>query len=349
VARVITALVGGDDERFQSAIAFGANDWPAPLDAVGAASYAVPLFPSTLLTFLRALRVLRKIVREERFDVIHSHHRFSSLVGRAAAVLSGARFVSSVHDFAGGNRFLSRMALGRDIMVYGQSVAQYLRDYFGLREACITKITMGVALPERDLRQSAAAFRSEWKIPAGAKVIAFAGRLDFEKGPDLLLEALPLILQASPNAVLCFAGDGPMRLELARSPLASSGDRPVRFLGWRERIDDLLAAADVVVVPSRSEAFGLTALEAMLRGRAVVASRVGGLPLLIEDGRTGVLFTSLTPESLAEGVTRVLTDSFLAARLGEAARHSVEDAYSVRAMVAETHQVYRDLLRRRSA
>ncbi|HEY2092857.1 MAG TPA: glycosyltransferase family 4 protein [Thermoanaerobaculia bacterium] len=345
VARVITALVGGDDERFQSAVAFGANDWPAPLNAIGAASYTVPLFPSTPLTFLRALRVLRKIVREKRFDVIHSHHRFSSLVGRAAAALSGARFVCSVHDFAGGNRFLTRMALGREIMVYGQGVARYLRDYFGLRDARITKITMGVPPPEPVPSSAGDEFRSAQRIAAHAPIILFAGRLEDEKAPDVLIEAVPRVVLSVPDAVVCIAGDGPMKPELERAVNEGGLTASVRFLGWRDDADRLMAAADVVILLRRGhEPFGLTVVEAMLRGKPVVASDAGSLRDLVTDRYTGIFVEGLTSDAIAEAVITLLTDRELAKRLGAAAREHAAATWTVWRMIDETRRVYLEAL-----
>jgi glycosyltransferase involved in cell wall biosynthesis len=344
VARVIAALIGGDDDRFQSAVAFGANDWPAPLDAIGAASYTVPLFPSTPLTFLRALRAVRKIVREKQFDVIHSHHRFSSLVGRVAAALSGARFVCSVHDFAGGNRSLTRLALGRDIMVYGRSVAQYLRDYFGLRDARITKITMGVPAPDPIPSSFVEEFRSAQRIAAEGPIVLFAGRLEHEKAPDVLIEAVPRIVRSVPDAVICIAGDGPMRPELERAVNESGLADSVRFLGWRDDADRLMAACDVVILLRRGhEAFGLTVVEAMLRGKPVVVSDGGSLRDLV-SGDTGIFVGQLTSDAIAEAVMALLTDRELAMRLGAAARERAAATWTVPRMIDETRRVYLEAL-----
>jgi len=154
-------------------------------------------------------------------------------------------------------------------------------------------------------------------------------RLAPEKGLDLLA---PLVKARSVRVVV--AGEGPERTRL--EPLG------LELLGNREDIPVLLAASDVVVVPSRSEGLGLAAIEALATGRPVVATAVGGLPEVV-DARVGAL---VSPESdaIAEAVHRLLADPEQRAQLGSAGRARVLARFDIEAMRASTREAYRKAL-----
>jgi L-malate glycosyltransferase len=135
-------------------------------------------------------------------------------------------------------------------------------------------------------------------------------------------------------------GNGPRREALESLVRARSLDGTVEFLGHREDVPQLLAAADVFVLPSRSEAFPNGAIEAMAAGLPVVASSVGGLLDLIEPERTGLLVAPENPDALATALRRIFTDRAFAARLGRSARAHVHQRYSFERMVASFEELY---------
>jgi glycogen(starch) synthase len=155
-------------------------------------------------------------------------------------------------------------------------------------------------------------------------LILFLGQLGFRKGIDVFLDALPAVLAGRPATVAIAGapqGESPEAAFRARHAGAPWADR-VRFLGL---VDDatkqaLLAAASVVAVPSRYESFGLVSVEAMMHGVAVVASRAGGIPEVVEDGVTGLLVPPGDSEALAAAIGRILDDASLRQAMGKAAR-----------------------------
>ena len=161
-------------------------------------------------------------------------------------------------------------------------------------------------------------------VPAPpAPVVFAAGRLVEEKGFDVLIDALPELIRAVPEARLVLAGEGPERDALAARARRLGVDGRVDFRGWvaPEAIDPAIRAATAVAIPSRwREPFCLVALEAALAGRPAVASRVGGLPEVVVDGQTGLLVGREDPGALAAALARGLGERALAERLGTAAR-----------------------------
>ena len=186
-----------------------------------------------------------------------------------------------------------------------------------------------------------AAARDALGLPPGAAVIAMVGRLvSAQKGQDLLLRAMPEIRRQCPEALLLIAGDGPDRAALESLAQELGLGAAVRFLGRRDDVPALLAASDVVAVPSVvAEAFGLTALEGMAAGRPVVAFASGGLPELVRDGETGILVPTGDAAGLARAIRQLLTEPALRDRLGAAGRR-VAAGFTTEARVAALSDIY---------
>jgi glycogen(starch) synthase len=151
-----------------------------------------------------------------------------------------------------------------------------------------------------------------------APQLLFVGRLVAEKGLAQLVECLPPLFARFPHARLIVAGDGPLRGELEAQVAAAALGPFVRFVGAvaPESVGELIAAASVVVAPSRVEGFGLVALEAAMLGRPVVATRAGGLPEVVEHGRTGLLADVGDMRGFVDAIGRLLDDRDAAARMG---------------------------------
>jgi len=167
------------------------------------------------------------------------------------------------------------------------------------------------------------------------------------KGHDVLLAALAELARPAHGGLrprLWIAGDGEERDELEQQARSLGLGERVSFLGVRDDVGDLLAAADLCVLPSRQEGLGVAALEAMAAGRPVVASKVGGLAGAVEDGLCGLLVPPEEPAALAAALARVLGDAALSARLSAGGRARVERHYSAARMVDAYEQLYRRVI-----
>jgi glycosyltransferase involved in cell wall biosynthesis len=162
----------------------------------------------------------------------------------------------------------------------------------------------------------------------------YVGRLDHLKGVETLLAAL----EAVPECALAIVGDGPARaeLELQARPL---GDR-VTILGRRLDVETLMASADLLVLPSRTEGLPFVVLEAMAAGLPLVATRVGGIPEAVVDGETGLLVPPGDSVALATAIRRMSDDQALRAHVVAAARRLVEERFSVEHMVSKVAAAY---------
>ncbi len=177
-------------------------------------------------------------------------------------------------------------------------------------------------------------------------MLAFAGRLVHEKGLQELIKALPLLREELPGLRLVVAGTG--------QQLADQQDRAARYgvadlIDWAGFLDagrlaELYAAADLVVVPSLYEPFGMVALEAQLAGVPVAVSDTGGLAELVEPGVTGLRFAPESPAAIAAAVREVVADPVATRRRAVAAQHRARRDHGWATVAARTAQVYAEVL-----
>jgi glycosyltransferase involved in cell wall biosynthesis len=191
-----------------------------------------------------------------------------------------------------------------------------------------------------------ATVRAALGIPPGAPVIGTVGRLVEIKRQDLLIAAFRRVRDRVADAHLLLVCDGPWMGRL-REQVAGLGlaDR-VHFAGYQGQPAPYLQAMDLFALTSRSEGMPLSVLEAWAAGMPVVATRVGGLPELIEDGRTGLLVEFGDEAALVDALAGLIADRPAARRLGEAGRDRVESRFSLHRMADEYHRHYRELLGR---
>lgn len=216
----------------------------------------------------------------------------------------------------------------------------------------------GVDMARYDRTEACCTLPEEYGLPEGSPLVGVVARLEPEKGHATLLEAWPRVLGQVPAARLLVVGEGsqwdPLREQAASLGLlgaACEGDacvgtrhaRPdarVVFTGRRDDVPAVTAALDVAVLPSYREAQGLVILEAMALARPVVATAVGGIPEMIEDGVTGLLVPPHEPIPLADAITRLLLDHPLADMLGRAGHRLVHERFCVERMMSAIETVY---------
>lgn len=306
---------------------------------------------------LRAIAALRGWIASWRPDVVHAHGVRAGAVAVAAVALTapGARpaLVVTVHNAPPAGRtaavihgVLEHICARRADLVLCASADLLARirahGPAASRQFDVPAATGPAAAPAP---ADAAAVRRELGA-ASRPVVLAVGRLAPQKGLDILLAAAGRWRHRDPRPVTVIVGGGPLASQLAAQASRLDGD--VRLLGPRDDVPALLAAADVVVVPSRWEARALIVQEAMRAGRPVVASRVGGIPDLAgEDG--ALLVPPGDPAALAAAVTAVLDDPVLAARLGDAASARASSFPDVNDALREALAIYANLAPRRSS
>jgi glycosyltransferase involved in cell wall biosynthesis len=187
-------------------------------------------------------------------------------------------------------------------------------------------------------------WRSREELPPDAVLFANIARCDDTKNQTLLIDAFAKMCGDCERARLLFVGDGPLLEELQAYTGSRGLERRVHFLGYREDIPDILHAVDVFVLCSRTEVQPLSVMEAMAAGRPVIASRVGGMASLVDDGRTGILFESGDADALAAAMQRLALDPSLAASMGREGATRAEREFDIEAMARAYEGLYLKLL-----
>ncbi len=224
------------------------------------------------------------------------------------------------------------------------AVSGVLRDevvnLYQIPEEKCQVVPNGVIPREYQRTVNAERIKQEYGIPANAPMIFFIGRLMHQKGPDLLLDGMPDVLREYPDAHILIAGEGMMLAGLQ----ARVRGMPVRFLGLIPDAEyvRLLNAADLVVIPSRNEPFGLVLLEAWSASRAVVATNVGGLSENIDHLIDGVK-VAVDPAAIAHGINRVIGDPARLRALGAEGRQKIETRFRWDAIARTVAGVYRGI------
>lgn len=283
----------------------------------------VQLYPSTPWNIALATWQITKIVRNEHIDVMHSHHRFSTLVGKIVSWITGIPLVSSLHEFKTNWRWIAPLWNARWICPPTEGLRQHLISHYKIAADRVSVIRVGVwsSAPDRLLIDQ---FRHSTGALASS-LIGYVGRLAPEKGVDTLLRAMPEVLLHLPDARLVVIGDGSERQYLESLTQSLSLNASVTFIGARYDASQLMYALDVLVMPSLTEGYGLTAVEAMAAARPVIASNVGALPEVVEDGRTGYLVPPCDPNALARRIVDVLNNPVRAKAMGEAGKQKIEE------------------------
>lgn len=282
----------------------------------------------------RCLLRLARLLRRERFDVVHTHSSKAGLVGRLAARLAGtsARVVHHVHGWSfhplqgeAGHRatvWLERLAArpGFVLLACSQATdAEGRRERIG-RDEDRRVIRCGIERGPLLRRRPRAEIRRRLGVAPRDLLVLQLGNLKPQKDPLTFARAAVRAGARLPRARFWLAGDGPLRAEA--EALAAQGGLQSRFrvLGWRRDVPDLLAAADLLVLTSRFEGLPLAVLRAMAAGLPVVATAVNGTPEAVRDGSTGFLVPPGDAEATAAAIVRLGRDPGLRRRMGRAGR-----------------------------
>ena len=296
-------------------------------------------------------RLTRLLVRE-RVTILQTHGARANFYGRIAGRLAGVPvIISTVHNSLKDYevRSLRRcfytvllrltLPLVHRIICVSEANRRDLIEECPAVAAKAQTVYNGVDSSAFSSQPDRQTVRQELGATQGP-VLVTIGRLTDQKGHRYLLQALPRLLETWPQLCCVFVGEGELRDALHAMAIDLGVEQACRFVGVREDIADILAAADLFVLPSLSEGFPFVLLEALAMGRPVVASRVNGVPELIEDHKTGLLVPARDPQALAAAIREVLSDPTAALKMGADGRAVVRERFTVDRMVANTTAIF---------
>ncbi|MCJ7613457.1 glycosyltransferase family 4 protein [Candidatus Bathyarchaeota archaeon] len=320
-----------------------------------------PNFLTWVLMFNHFLsKRMADVTRTVDFDVIHVHDWLAAFSGISFKHYLKKPMVLTVHSTEVGRaqglhspdsfsingiEWWATYEANR-VIVCSQSMKDEICNHFNIPEKKVDVISNAIDATKYQTSVDRGSVRQRYGVGWGEKLILCVGRLVPQKGIEYFIRAIPQIARHYPEAKYVIVGEGWSRDILEAEARASRHANKIKFTGFAsdQEVIDLMTSADVLVVPSIYEPFGIVALEGMATGVPVVASQVDGLAEVIDHERTGLFVFPRSPESIAWGIERILSDPDHARWLTENAKEKLHKAYSWEAVAMKTVDVYRKVV-----
>jgi glycosyltransferase involved in cell wall biosynthesis len=291
---------------------------------------------------LRAVPSLRRLIRREDYDIVHLHTKRAHALSLWLSHRSPRPkyVVTRRMDYPESNTWYTRCLYNRKVdgvVAISQKIFELLIEA-GVNPDGIRLIHSGV-----DPRPFAAAA----KRPDGQSeriVVGMAAVMEERKGHCVLLEAARRLKEQGCQISYRLAGEGSLKESLEEMTLQLGLKEDVHFLGFVADMPGFLASVDVVVLPSLFEGLGVSVLEAMAAGKAVIASRVGGLPELVVDAATGLLVKPRDAAGLANAIAKLASDRTLIQSMGESGRERLKKNFTMEQMARKNEDYYYNLV-----
>ncbi|MFH1491598.1 MAG: glycosyltransferase family 4 protein [Pseudomonadota bacterium] len=304
---------------------------------------------------LRAVSELCRFIRSNDIHLLHAHGPTGAFYGRAVSILTRRPLLTTYHTsimnitdipfflkvaYASFDRLCSEKDNG--ILVVSDALRrQMIREtLFSPRKIRVVYTGIDEKKYGRITKMGA---REQLGLPRETKMIGFVGRLSEEKGLPVLLESFRLVTSKMDDTILLIAGDGPLKNRLSMLADQLGIQDQCIFLGYRNDIPKLLPALDLLALPSLTEGLPLILLEALASHVPVVASRVGGIPEILNNNINGILVPPKSPEALAGAIKSILEDSKTSLSLARAGRETIEKRFSLDRMGTEMGSIYHQI------
>ncbi len=332
------------------------NDYVPGLSFHRVETPSYPLFREPQYLLPLATKIVQ-VARAERLEIVHAHYAIPHATAAylARQILASTpdtiipRVITTLHGtditLLGADRSYSeivRFGIEQSDGVTAVSHSLKRDTYRELGVSCDIRVIPNFIDGKANQRVDVPALRARF-APAGEKLLIHVSNFRPVKRVTAVIDVFARVRQRIPCSLL-MVGDGPDLAESIRLARALGVDEHVRFLGEQDRVVQLLSAADVFLLPSAQESFGLAALEAMACHLPVVASKVGGLPEVIDHGISGYLHDLDDLDGMADSVTGLLQDDKKRHQFADAARATAVDRYSDHHIVPVYEQYYREVL-----
>lgn len=350
ITSYILTLTNGLQQRGNRVfVASSGGKQVALLENTGISHFYIPINTKQeiSLNVLKSYFKLSKFIKKEGIDIIHAHTRVTQVLGCLLAKSLKMAYVSTCHGFFKPRLFRKLFPCwGDKIIAISGQVKEHLIDDFKINKDNIRVVNNGI-----DVKWFSAqilATKTSVKEKLGLKdapVVGIVARLSDVKGHVFLIEAMKLVLEKYPDAQLLIVGEGPMKKDLTALVERLLLKKSVFFLPNVSDTRSVLSAMDIFVMPSLIEGLGLSLMEAMASGLAVIGSDVGGIKSLIKDKSTGLLVPPKDPKSLGNAIVELLSFPLKAKQLGDNARCFIEQNFPQEQMVKKTEEVYLSCLK----
>lgn len=313
------------------------------VESCGGIHYRLPVHKKSIFTIARLVRQLSGIIKKENIDIVHARSRVPAWIAYFACRRRGVVFITTCHGYYKNGPFSQVMSWGKRVIVLSNVIARHMIEDFDTPHERIRLVPRSVDLEKFRYLSPDEKRKKEFNVGIIGRITPIKGHLHF-------IKAMARVARAVPGLKLWIVGDAPASREAYKEQVQVLTKRLglwhcTDFLGTQRDIPAILAQLDLLVLATTThEAFGRVIIEAHAAGVPVIATKVGGVVDVIEDGKTGLLVAPADVQSMAEAAIRLFNDPGLCRMLAENAYAKVRAQYNVELMVDRTLDVYRDAI-----
>lgn len=298
-----------------------------------------------LTSFSKALSKLIKIIEDFKPDLIHSHLFHANIISRIAGNKTNIPVVCSQRNLGDWrswwHNWLDKLTSKwcKKIICSSNAIKNSVQKKTGISKDKFIVIHNGI-----DIQKYIKAKKAKLNIAKKFLVIGCVANLRKEKGHKYLIKAAKKVVDKIPNCIFLLVGDGKLRKDLEKQIEELNLKKNILFLGSRKDIPNLMKAMDVFVLPSISEGFGIVLVEAMASGVPVVATKVGGIPEIVVENKTGYLVNPKDSSNLTNKMTELLKSSSLRKRFSSTGIKRAKNKFTIQRYVNEHEKIYKSLI-----
>ncbi len=313
------------------------------VEASGAKHYTLPVHKKSIISVFKLIPQLAGIIKKEEIEIVHARSRVPAWIAYFACRRSKAVFITTCHGYYKMHPFSLVMGWAKRVIVLSNVIARHMIEDFAVPHERIRLVPRSVDLERFKYLDPKLKRKEDFNVGIIGRITPLKGHLHF-------IKAMARISRLVPRLKIWIIGDAPASKEAYKEEVQVLVRRLglwhcTEFLGTQRDIPGILAHLDLVVLATTThEAFGRVIIEAQAAGVPVVATQVGGVVDIIEDGKNGFLVPPADPKSMADAIMRIFKDVELAKELAENAYAKVKEKYNVELMVKNTLDVYRDAL-----
>lgn len=357
----VSIVTGLDKNRFDITLISGPQDFN--IDMGYKQNIDIVIIPDLVrqinpIKDLKALVKLYFFIRKNRFDIVHTHTSKAGILGRIAAKLAGVPIIFNTphggifHSIFYGPKTIFLLSKFENFVAHFTdkiitcsknekkdflehkiaSDDKYITMYWGIRQDNFIKTYDSISK------------RRELGIPADAILIGNIARLVPQKGHIFCLEAFKMLVDRFSKAKLLIVGDGVLKSNIEAKIKELNLNNKVIMTGYRNDVPEILSAIDISLHTSIWEGTPIAVIEAMMMVKAIVATKVGGIPELIEDGVTGILIPPYDKQAFVDAITTLINDKTLAKRIGETAHQYAKEKFTLESMIENTTKLYNSFI-----
>lgn len=313
------------------------------LEACGAVHYEVAVHKKSLFAVIKAINALSAIIKKENIDIVHARSRVPAWAAYFACRRTRRVFITTCHGYYKKHPFSYVMAWAKKVIVLSNVIARHMIEDFRVPYERISLIPRSVDLERFKYISPDTKRKEEFNVGIIGRITPIKGHLDFAK-------AMAKAARSIPRLKVWIVGDAPASKAAYKEQLQILIRRlglwhATEFLGTQKDIPAILSHLDLLVLATiTQEAFGRVIIEAQAAGVPVVATKVGGVVDIIEDGKTGILVPVSDPAAMHEAVIRIYKDPDLSKRIAENAYKKLKANYTLELMAGRTIDVYKEAL-----